>query len=46
MHYVDTETTRYATRTENSIYNCDVFFFWVSTMCAQTLGFSRVSAMF
>jgi len=32
----------YAPRTENSFYKFRKKFFWVSTMCAQILGFSRV----
>ena len=27
---------------KNSYYKCNVTFLWVSTMCAQILGFSRV----
>jgi len=30
---------------ENSFYKSAKTFLWVSTMCAQILGFSRVSAM-
>jgi len=31
---------------KNYSYNCDMFFFWVSTICAQILRFSRVSTTF
>jgi len=32
----------YAPRAENSFYKFRKKIFWVSTMCAQILGFSRV----
>jgi len=34
----------YAPRAENSFYKCDMTFLCVSTVCAQILGFSRISA--